>query len=185
MAGDRQIQDHLLQACDLLDTRHRAWLSDCDKLEEQVLTQVRARFAQVKSDAETWKREGQAHLRSLVDKFIRNEDQFLRERLLAAPDELQPTLDAVCSLPLPSIPHLDSISLQIPSISARLDTELPLSPFGHKLFLLSSDLTSLIIINLLRMESQKVLLKGGDELVPNSVWTVLSTGELFVCGGGQ
>lgn len=188
MTGDHQIRELLQQTSALLETRYRDWSQQLQTLEEEALVKVKERCDGLRKDAEEWKKAGIKHLTAVIDSFDRGEETILKERMVTALEELPTVLDRASMLPLPSLGSVDFASLAIENkpFAARLEAELPLGAFwSHKLYLLEPALDSLKIVNLLRMEVQQVPLIGGNQLVPNAVWTVLSTGDLFVCGGGQ
>jgi hypothetical protein len=188
MTGDHQIRQLLMQASDLLETRHREWGEQLQGLEEEAIAKVKEQCRTMRSDTDAWKKEGIKYLAELVEKLDSGGEDVLKERMTTALEELQTVLDRVCVIPLPAVSSLNfaSFTTENKPFAACFDAELPLGDFwSHKLYILDSALTSLEIVNLLRMEIQRVPLINNGLLAANPVWTVLSTGELFVCGGGQ
>jgi len=188
MTGDHQIRELLQQTSALLETRYQAWSEQLQKLEEDTVAKVKETYRGLRKNAEEWKKDGIKHLTAVIDSLDRGEDTVLKERMVTAFEDLPTVLDRASALPLPAFePHNVALAAtENKPFAVRLEAELPLGAFwNHKLYLLEPALNSLEIVNLVRMEVQHVPLIGGNQLVPNAVWTVLSTGDLFVCGGGQ
>lgn len=188
MTGDHQIRQLLMQASDLLETRHREWSEELQRIEEEAIAKLKEQCNAMRRGTDSWKREGIKYLTELVGKLDSGEEDVMKERMTTALEELQTVLDRVCVIPIPSVSSLNFASFAVENkpFAACFDAELPLGAFwSHKLYILDPALTSLEIVNLLRMEIQHVPLINHSLLVANPVWTVLSTGELFVCGGGQ
>ena len=188
--GSYQVAEELKHARGAVE---EAWKSSVEGLnaeEEKLVGMVREKMDELRKAAEAWKSDSIKFLDYLISSFEGNTTPkgHLEERLMSNFDDLRASLDHACKLTLPVADKisLEGLNCSAKPLSVRLDEELPSTSFwSHKLYLLSADLTSIQVINLVRLEITRVPLPPQPKLIANSVWTVLSSGHIFVCGGGQ